>query len=249
MPRIRVVEIFFVSQKRWCDKLWIMYRCSVSLLSHHWPRAQGSLARAWELGAPWWQPCLQVVQSPPPALLALLPPPFPLSRIVKTGLCLKWSWAQLKTAQVWLLAAAILFLAARWPLTIISPRILQTQKCLQFSHQGKGTVSWSVQEHFVNWGGVCRCLHLSKKKTCWWAWVLLSAWAAEPFRASRALKKTPVDTALLPSAAVVVHLAAHTMVCVQCLPSPACAGGCTESIQAAVCCEDPKCYSSSGRSF
>lgn len=164
---------------------------------------------------------------------------------MKTGLCLEWSWAQLKTAWVWLLAAAILYLATRWPLTIISPRILQTYKCLWFSHQGEGTVSWPVQEHFVSGGGVVGfCISPGRKPTGELEYCSLPGQQsppgpAEPSRASRAPEQTPVDTAVLPSAAGLAHLPADTVMCARCIPSPARAGGCTECPQSAVSRREP----------
>lgn len=69
------------------------------------------------------------------------------------------------------------------------------------------------------WAGLCKSIlsveiwfGFSKKETYWWAWVLLSTWAAEPFRARRALKPRPVDTALLP--AVMAHLTDCSQWCV-----------------------------------
>lgn len=114
--------------------------------------------------------------------------------------------------------------------------MLQTHKCLQLSHQGKRTSSWSVQEYFVNRGwvlfvGIC----ISKKKTCWWVEKTPRpcCLSTAVYLGSRSLQaqehcwnKTHVDTLLLPSAAALLRPAAHTSTCVHCSLSPARAGGC-----------------------
>lgn len=89
---------------------------------------------------------------------------------------------------------------------------------------------------FCQWrlGSVCRHLHLSKKKTCWWAEKTPRpcCLSTAVYLGSRSLQaqehcwnKTHGDTLLLPSAAALLHPAAHTSRCVQCSPSPARAGG------------------------
>lgn len=129
---------------------------------------------------------------------------FPLSSrgVVKTDSCLKSSCALLKAVWVLLLAAAILCLAARRLLTNISPKMLQTHKCLQFSHQGKRTLCWSVQECFADGGWVLFadvCINLRGKLTgelrkhfVLAAWVLLSTWAAELFGPRSTAETKPV---------------------------------------------------------
>lgn len=68
------------------------------------------------------------------------------------------------------MAAAILYLAARRSVTIISPKRLQTQ-IPPILPPGKEDFELACARIFYQWrlGSVCRCLHLSKKKTCWWA--------------------------------------------------------------------------------
>lgn len=104
---------------------------------------------------------------------------------------------------------------------------------------GRGHCELACARTFCQWRWGCRFLHLSREKAHWWAWVLLSTRAAEPSRASRAPEQTPVDTAVLPSAAGLAHLPADTVMCARCIPSPARAGGCTECPQSAVSRREP----------
>ena len=121
---------------------------------------------------------------------------------------------------VLLSAAAILYLAAKRLVRITSPEVLQTYKCLQFSHQGKKVLTWCVQEYFVKGGWV---LFASL-----WEANLLASWenphpyclSTAVYLGSRILQawdrcwdKAWADRPLLPSAAAVVHPSAPASVC------------------------------------
>lgn len=131
---------------------------------------------------------------------------FPLSYrgVVKTDSCLKWTWVPLKTLWVLLLAAAILYLAARKWDTIFSPKSLQTHPWLQFSHRGSvRTLIWFVQEYFSM--GVEFCLQvfaflLEPENT-----LITAAWVVMAKRSLLVLElwnKRQID---MPSAAAVPH--------------------------------------------
>lgn len=162
-----------------------MCRCSEALLSQHWPRAQGAWpAQGWEPAAPWWEPCLQVVQLPPPVPLALC---LHLSLIIRRGcedrFMLRMIMSSVKNCLSMIIGCSNIVLGSKVasynyiskdPADTSMPPILPP---------GKEDCELACARAFCFWRLGCRCLHLSKKKTRWWAWVLHSTWAAEPFRA------------------------------------------------------------------